>query len=141
MHIRRLTRGDERDAAAALSALRGKTSDPGSAAMFLADASNFLFVAERDGELAGLLVAYKLQRCDCVAPVMLLYELEVSPAHRRNGVGRALLESIGAVSRRDGCTKMWALTNRGNVPAVKLYQSAGAERRQADEALFEFHFE
>ncbi|XVV13970.1 GNAT family N-acetyltransferase [Actinoplanes sp. CA-131856] len=66
-------------------------------------------------EIAGLLVA----------PAVVVAELMVSPAHRRQGLGRALLERFVA-----GRPRAWLATHP-EADAVTLYESLGWIRRAA----------
>jgi GNAT superfamily N-acetyltransferase len=55
-----------------------------------------------------------------------LEDLFVRPAHRGNGVGKALLASVAAVAVRDGCPRLeWAVLD-WNKPAIDFYESVGA---------------
>ncbi len=57
--------------------------------------------------------------------VALLWDLRVAPAHRRQGVGPALLAFAEAHARSRGCRAMNVETQDINVPACRLYKSAG----------------
>ena len=57
---------------------------------------------------------------------LLLYSVDVAEAHRRRGVGRAMLERLKALCTERGWAGMWVLSNRGqNTAALRLYESAG----------------
>ena len=57
---------------------------------------------------------------------MLLYELGVDEGFRRRGIGRALVDALGARAREHGCTSMWVLTEADNDAALATYAAAGA---------------
>jgi ribosomal protein S18 acetylase RimI-like enzyme len=56
---------------------------------------------------------------------LVLWFLYVSPAHRRHGVGRALLERAEAYGRAQGATHVWLETSNVNVPGVRAYERLG----------------
>ena len=92
---------------------------------FLADRRNVFALATEDGAAIGYAVAYVLSRVDREVPMVLLYEVEVHPEHRRRGVGRSLVDHIREISREVGASKMWTLTDEANRAARTLYESAG----------------
>jgi ribosomal protein S18 acetylase RimI-like enzyme len=56
-----------------------------------------------------------------------LRDLYVAPAHRRVGVGRALVDTVVADARAAGAARVSLQTEVGNDRAVALYRSAGFE--------------
>jgi ribosomal protein S18 acetylase RimI-like enzyme len=56
---------------------------------------------------------------------MFLYELAVDEAHRRRGIGRALVAALAERAKTRGCYGMWVLTDRDNTAGVRTYESAG----------------
>jgi GNAT superfamily N-acetyltransferase len=74
-------------------------------------------VAERDGELAGVLT-YVVEGDSCEV-------LTLHAAERFHGVGTALLEAVEAVARRSGCSRLWLITTNDNVDALRFYQRRG----------------
>ncbi len=56
-----------------------------------------------------------------------LRDLYVAPEHRRQGVGRALLDVVVADARAAGAARISLQTEIGNDRAVALYRSAGFE--------------
>jgi GNAT superfamily N-acetyltransferase len=60
-------------------------------------------------------------------PGLWLEDLYVRPAHRRAGVGLALLRHVAGVARARGCSRVeWAVLE-WNSPAISFYESLGAE--------------
>lgn len=57
-----------------------------------------------------------------------LSDMAVSPAARRSGCARALLERGCALARRWGEDSLWLHVTAGNAAAVALYEGAGFER-------------
>ncbi len=56
---------------------------------------------------------------------LVLWFLYVSPAWRRRGVARALLERVEAHGREIGATHVWLETSDVNVPGVRAYERLG----------------
>jgi GNAT superfamily N-acetyltransferase len=78
-------------------------------------------VAKLDGVLAGtcLLVRSELEPCHPVSPW--LAGLYVAPEHRRQGIGRALIESIEDHARRRGNRRLYLYTDT----ATHYYERLG----------------
>jgi ribosomal protein S18 acetylase RimI-like enzyme len=90
-------------------------------------------VAERDGEIAGLIVL-------AVGDEGFLVEnVAVDPAHQGRGVGRALLEHAEASARREGFDSIYLYTHETMTENQALYARIGyAEydrRRQGQDWL------
>jgi GNAT superfamily N-acetyltransferase len=41
------------------------------------------------------------------------------------GAGTALVEAVGQLARRHGCTRLWVITTNDNVDALRFYQRRG----------------
>lgn len=79
-------------------------------------------VAERDGILvgyAGLLVG--IDAADILT-------IAVAPEHQGSGVGRALLDALVLEAAGRRCVDVLLEVRADNVPALRLYESAGFER-------------
>jgi aminoglycoside 3-N-acetyltransferase I len=103
---------------------------------FLARPENILLVAEEDGAPVGFLVAYVLDRVDRSRTMVCLYEIEVSPASRRRGIGRAMVTELLALCRRGNAAKIWVVASRSNAAAMRLYASTGARAAAPDDVVF-----
>ncbi len=78
-------------------------------------------VAELDGRLAGLVHYLFHRNTNMVQPVCYLEDLFTAEAARGRGVGRALIEAVYAEARAAGLSRVYWLTQEGNVPARRLY--------------------
>ena len=78
-------------------------------------------VAKADGVLAGtcLLVQSELEPCHPVSPW--LAGLYVAPEHRRQGIGRVLVEAIEDQARQRGICRLYLYTDS----AIKYYEQLG----------------
>jgi GNAT superfamily N-acetyltransferase len=83
-------------------------------------------LAERDGESAGYAVFFTTFSSFLALPGIWLEDLFVRPAHRRHGVGRALLSAVAAVTRERGGERLeWAALD-WNELALGFYRRLGA---------------
>jgi RimJ/RimL family protein N-acetyltransferase len=85
-----------------------------------------VFVAEADGELVGRLSLSRDQHPASrhVADLGLM----IAAAHRRRGIGRALLEQAVVWAREAGVHKLELHVFPWNAPALELYAAFGFER-------------
>ena len=89
-----------------------------------------VLVAERDGEVLGYTYA-GIEGFDYMAlrgPAGALYDIVVDPAHRRNGVGRMLLEATMAALQARGAPRVVLSTAERNESAQRLFEQAGFRR-------------
>jgi ribosomal protein S18 acetylase RimI-like enzyme len=104
---------------------------------YLGNAANSLFVAEEDGELAGFIAAHRLDRLNRQESHLFIYDIEVREDFRRRGIGRALLNAVLEMARRDK-VEAFVVTNRSNHSAVRFYESTGGIVKNGDDLLFVF---
>lgn len=83
------------------------------------------YVAELDGTVVGLACLRLLPALCDPTPYAELTELVVAPAHRRLGVGRALVRHIEAVARDQGAAELVLLTAWRNTHAHAFYHALG----------------
>jgi len=79
------------------------------------------WVAEEDGAIRGFATVQQ----EAWHQRLVLWFLYISPAWRRRGVGRALLERVEAHGRVVGATHVWLETSNVNVPGVTAYNRLG----------------
>ncbi len=88
-------------------------------------------IAELDGAAAGFaLFHHTFSTWECRAGVW-LEDLYVTPAHRRAGVGLALLSRLAAVTMERGCARLEWNALDWNAPALRFYERIGAARLSA----------
>jgi GNAT superfamily N-acetyltransferase len=110
-HLTHMIRADERKLSEALFGARP-----------LAEA----LIAERDGEVAGYALFFPTFSSFLASAGMWLEDLFVRPAHRRHGVGRALLAAVAARTRERGGERLeWAALD-WNELALGFYRALGA---------------
>ncbi|HEY5187808.1 MAG TPA: GNAT family N-acetyltransferase [Solirubrobacteraceae bacterium] len=85
-------------------------------------------MAESDDVAAGFAVFHSsFSTWECRAGLW-LEDLYVSPAHRRAGVGGALLRALAAIAVARGCPRLEWNALDWNEPALDFYASLGATR-------------
>ena len=89
-----------------------------------------VLVAEQDGAVAGF--AYGgIEGPDYMSlrgPAGILYDIVVDPAHRRQGVGRLLLDAVVAALEARGAPRVILSTAERNEAAQRLFERAGFRR-------------
>jgi len=110
-----IRRAETRDADAVLTLLEGLgrpevAEDPSGQRAVFVDHLGYddatVFVAEHDGVVAGMASLWLRPRLNWITLEAWVPELFVTPAYRRLGIGRALLEACAAEARRRGCHRM-----------------------------------
>jgi ribosomal protein S18 acetylase RimI-like enzyme len=125
----------------------GPATEEGYAAFLgtqLANPDAVMLVAERAGEVLGYAFA-GVEGTDYMAlrgPAGVLYDIVVDPAHRRQGIGRLLLDATLTALRSRGAPRVVLSTAVRNEGAERLYARAGFRRtmiemtRELDDAPF-----
>ena len=68
---------------------------------------------------------------------LVLWHLYVDRAHRRSGIGRALLAEVEAHGRSIGAERVWLETTSVNVPGVAAYTRLGYELVGLDTTVYD----
>jgi GNAT superfamily N-acetyltransferase len=85
-------------------------------------------IAELDDEAVGFALFFGTFSTWLCRPGLYLEDLFVRPAHRRAGVGRALLSHVARIAVDRGCARLdWSALD-WNTPALDFYRALGAER-------------
>jgi GNAT superfamily N-acetyltransferase len=84
-------------------------------------------VAEKDGQLLGLVHYLFHRNTAMIAPTCYLQDLFTNAAARGKGVGRALIEAVYQRAKAAGSPRVYWMTHETNLPAMKLYDKI-AER-------------
>jgi ribosomal protein S18 acetylase RimI-like enzyme len=106
---------------------------------FLTDPNHHLLIAYSGDVPAGFVSGVEVTHPD-KGTEMFLYELAVDEAHRRQGIGTALVQALGDVARNQGCYGMWVLTGDDNAPAGATYRKAGGEV-ESEPLMFSWRFD
>jgi len=96
----------------------------------LANPKIVVLVAEREGEVVGYTYS-GVEGNDYMSlrgPAGVLYDIVVDPAHRRQGIGRMLVEGTLEALKARGAPRVVLSTAEKNKPAQHLFDSAGFRR-------------
>lgn len=96
---------------------------------FLSGPGNHLVLALVDGSPVGFVSGIEIIHPDKELE-MLLYELGVDEAHRREGRGRQLVLGLAAIAQERECRGMWVPVDPDNRAAIATYRAAGAEAEE-----------
>jgi ribosomal protein S18 acetylase RimI-like enzyme len=131
-----LRRGDEMQLSRVEPDVFDDPIDESRAREFLADPRHHLVVALDGDRIVGFIAAVDYVHPDKPAPELWINEVGVSAAHRRQGVGKALLAAVLGHARTRGCAQAWVLTDRSNAAAMRRYAALGGTASAA--VMFEF---
>lgn len=67
-----------------------------------------------------------------------LNEVAVASSHRKQGVGKRVLDILLKFGRAVGYRAAWVLTDRSNTAAMKLYESVGGTEVPGDTVMYSF---
>lgn len=129
MRIARLGPGDERLVHAGADLFDDPPIEEATA-RFLAAPGHHLLVALEGDAPVGFVSGVETTHPD-KGTEMFLYELSVGEAHRRRGVGTALVRALERLARERGCYGMWVGTEPDNEAAIATYRAAGAPAPEA----------
>jgi ribosomal protein S18 acetylase RimI-like enzyme len=133
MELRRLGR-DDADAVLAAAHLFDDPPRREWTEQFLGRDGHHLVLATVGGEPAGFVSGIEITHPD-KGTELLLYELGVDEAFRRQGIGRALTEALLDLARELGCRGMWVPVDPDNEAALATYRSAGSGEPEAAAVL------
>ena len=83
-------------------------------------------VGEVDGEVVAFALFFTNFSTFLAQPGLYLEDLYVQPAHRGSGLGKALLQHLGALAVQRGCGRFeWSVLD-WNADAIRFYERMGA---------------
>ena len=91
-----------------------------------------------DGEVIGGLTAYELEMYTEAATELFVYEVGVAAAHRRQGVGRALIEFARNLCTSRGLSALYIPAMADDARAVAFYEATGLKREDVAWFIQEF---
>jgi aminoglycoside 6'-N-acetyltransferase I len=124
IEIKILQRGDDGILMNPAAEVFDNPIDPHLAREFLEDPRHHIAVAVEDGLVVGFASGVHYIHPD-KPPELWINEVGLAPAHRRRGLGKAVLKALFEVGRAHNCKVAWVLTDRNNPTAMALYSSVG----------------
>lgn len=96
------------------------------------------WVAEEEGRLAGFTI---VEWNDEPGGFRIAYiqTIEVSPTHRRHGIGAELLRRAEEAARSAGAGLLWLHVESTNDAAIRLYRAHGFQRQGSEEHYYARH--
>ena len=85
----------------------------------------------------GEIVGYTGLRFQSWNGAATITDLAVDPAHRGNGVGRALIDGAAERARTGGARSLWLETQNVNHPAIQFYRRCGFRLCGVDTAAYD----
>ncbi|MGL5361481.1 MAG: GNAT family N-acetyltransferase [Bosea sp. (in: a-proteobacteria)] len=79
------------------------------------------FVAERDGQMIGIVHWVLHRTCWSAKDICYLQDLFVDPAIRGGGVGRKLIDAVYQMASEKDCFRVYWQTHESNTQAMELY--------------------
>ena len=77
------------------------------------------------GRMAGLVHYILHPVTGHIQPACYMQDLYIAPPHRRQGLGRALVEHLAAIGRREKWARLYWLADENNEAAQALYKNLG----------------
>lgn len=108
---------------------------------FLGDPRHHLAVATENNVVVGFASGVHYLHPDKPHPELWVNEVGVAPTHQGRGVGKALMQALLRAARAVGCVEAWVLTDRDNIPAMRLYESIDGDEAPGEAVMFTFRLD
>ena len=133
--VRRLGPSDAARVVAA-TGLFPRDLDADAVAGYLASSSDHLLLATLGEAPVGFARAHTLRQLSRPAVRLMVSELRVAPEFRRQGVGRALIESLKEVARGQGAEAMFIVLGPGQSAPAGLFASTGGVEAASGHVIY-----
>jgi GNAT superfamily N-acetyltransferase len=141
IEVRLLSAGDEALLSRIGADVFDHSIDGDGAREFLWDARHHIAVAIDDGVVVGFASGVHYVHPDKPIPELWVNEMGVASTHRQRGIGKAVLDCLLDAGRKLGCNEAWVLTDRDNVPAMRLYGSIDGAQAPSDQVMISFRLD
>ena len=103
---------------------------------FLSHDTNYLIITLNGRLPIAFLTAYRMPALCCDASMVYIFEMEVAPAHRQQGIGKRLINLLKELCQNSDVEDIWVGTENDNVAAKRLYESTGGVCSYPDNCEF-----
>lgn len=118
--------------------------DPAVLDKTLADLANhpccYPFLAAFGERVVGFATCFLGYSTFKAAPLMNIHDIAVAPDHRRQGIGRAILQAIAEEGIKLGCCRLTLEVRDDNPAAMALYQRSGFDLCRRGEQAVPYRF-
>ena len=90
----------------------------------------YLFAAIADNIVVGYALAYRYPSLYAAENLAYLYDIEVSPEHRRKGAGRLLIQTLILHLKEDNVKEVWLGTGVDNTEGQGLFSATGGVKSE-----------
>ena len=94
-------------------------------ALMLENDRGCILVAEEAGKVIGMCTGQTVISTAEGGPALLVEDVVVDPAHRGQGIGRALMHTLAGWALEQGATRLQLLADKNNPPALAFYERLG----------------
>ncbi len=102
----------------------------------LARETNILIMAATAGMPVGFLTAYRMPTLCCDASMVYLFEIEVAPPFRRQGIAKQMVNLLRTLCEDSDVEDIWVGTGNDNIAARRLYESTDAVRAYSNQSEY-----
>jgi ribosomal protein S18 acetylase RimI-like enzyme len=86
-----------------------------------------VLVALHEGNVAGGLAAYVLEKFEQDRREIYIYDLAVMEEHRRSGIATRLINELQRIAKERRAYVIFVQADQGDTPAIRLYESLGTK--------------
>jgi len=109
------------------------------ARLFLSNPANLIFACIENNRIIGFAYGYELNRLNNTGNMLYIHEVGVLPEYHRQGIGKQLLSGIKSLCKLSGICRFFLFTEKSNIAACALYESAGGEPAHNDDVTYFFN--
>lgn len=106
---------------------------------FLSNSSNWIFACIENKRIIGFAYGYELNRLNDIGNMLYIHEISVLPEFHRQGIGKQILNGIRSLCKLTGICKVFLFTEKSNIAACALYESAGGKSTHNDDIVYFFN--
>lgn len=132
MVIRKATSEDYKDLMSLyddfLETKRFSDEDNDSFQKVIKNKTNYIFVAEENNKIIGLITASTRLAVRYPNPIMQVDELYVDPAYRKHGIGKHLIAEVEKVAHKNNCQKIYIESAYKHTLGHRFYEKNNYEK-------------